>query len=97
MESGMIPAELPQCLLLDLVLNATAAQSPDLTSGRIDDHHGSRLLGRRASGFDDLAQDQFSIHFQGPNDLLYDVTHTLRSRSQCQEVERPDHARSVSS
>ena len=63
-ESGMIAAELPQRLLLDLVLHAAAAQSPDLTARRIDDHQGARLLRRRPSGFHDLAQNQFPIHFQ---------------------------------
>src|SRR4051812_5840000 len=78
MECGSIPAELPHRLLLHLILDTTAAESPHLAARRVDDHHGPRLLGRRSAGLHDLTEDQFAILLQSPDNLPYHVAHTLR-------------------
>ena len=77
MQGRVRPAELPQGLLLDLVLDAAAAEGPDLTAAGIDDHHGPRLLGRRSPGLHDLAEHQLAILLQGLDELFQDVAHSL--------------------
>ena len=57
--------DLPDGVLLDLVLDAAATERAGLAAARVDDHQGARLLRGRAPGLDDLAEDQLAVRFQG--------------------------------
>ena len=77
MQRGGRPLELPQGLLLHLVLDAASAEGADLSAGRVDDHDRPGLLRRRAPRLDDLAEDQRTVLLEGLDQLPDDVAHAF--------------------
>ncbi len=67
--------ELADGKLLDLVLDAPAAQCSGLSAGGIDDHDHPGLLGRRTFRLHDLAIDLLTSRFQGFDECSEKVTH----------------------
>ncbi len=63
-QAGVALAEQANGLLLDLGLDAAAAQGADLAAVGIDEHPDPRLLGRRAFRLDDLAEQDLAPLFQ---------------------------------
>ena len=80
MDGSGIPADLLDGLLLDLVLDAAAAERADLAALGIDDHHRAGLLRRRTPGLHHLADDQLAILLQGLDQVTHEVAHTFDSR-----------------
>ena len=69
--------EQAQGLLLHLVLDAAAAEGPDLPAGGIDDHDRPGLLRRRAPRLHDLAEDHRPVLLQGLDQLPDEFAHAL--------------------
>ena len=74
-EPDPLLAELADGVLLDLVLDAAAAERADLASVGVDGHQCAGLLRRRAARLHHLAEEQLAAFLQGSDQMSDDVAH----------------------
>src|SRR5262249_9393222 len=67
--------ELPERVLLHLVLDAAPAERADLAAAGVDGHQRARLLGSGPPRLDDLAEDQLAAGFEVLDQVAYDFAH----------------------
>lgn len=76
-EPDSVLAKLPDGVLFDFVLDAAAAQRPNLPAARVDDHHRARLLRGRAARLDHLAKERLATLLQGLDQMSNNIAHGL--------------------